>query len=93
MGALARVSILFLCKSISLTVLQVLTLFLFIIGNLASLVVPAAAAGAVGYGYMWWKVRTYSILHSFSCLGISAFKGYSLLFILFSAGSMSSIVT
>ncbi|XP_047976058.1 uncharacterized protein LOC125218434 [Salvia hispanica] len=23
--------------------------------NLASLVVPAAAVGAVGYGYMWWK--------------------------------------
>ncbi|KAF4358052.1 hypothetical protein G4B88_009615 [Cannabis sativa] len=24
-------------------------------GNLKSLIVPAAALGAVGYGYMWWK--------------------------------------
>jgi hypothetical protein len=25
-------------------------------GNLTSLVVPAATLGALGYGYMWWKV-------------------------------------
>ena len=28
----------------------------FLTGNLSSLVVPAAALGALGYGYMWWKV-------------------------------------
>lgn len=25
-------------------------------GNVTSYVVPAAALGAAGYGYMWWKV-------------------------------------
>lgn len=30
---------------------------LFFAGNLQSLVVPAAALGVLGYGYMWWKVR------------------------------------
>jgi hypothetical protein len=33
-----------------------LYLFPFAAGNLSSLVVPAATLGAVGYGYMWWKV-------------------------------------
>ncbi|KAI4328392.1 hypothetical protein L6164_020749 [Bauhinia variegata] len=31
-------------------------------GNLPSLVVPAAALGAVGYGYMWWKGLSFSDL-------------------------------
>ena len=26
-------------------------------GNLSSLIVPAATLGALGYGYMWWKVN------------------------------------
>lgn len=33
--------------------------FSFGSGNLTSLVVPAAAVGALGYGYMWWKVTGY----------------------------------
>jgi hypothetical protein len=32
------------------------TFFPFSAGNLSSLVVPAAAIGVVGYGYMWLKV-------------------------------------
>lgn len=31
-------------------------------GNVSSLVVPAAALGAVGYGYMWWKGVSFSDL-------------------------------
>lgn len=31
-------------------------------GNLTSLVVPAAAVGALGYGYMWWKGISFSDL-------------------------------
>ncbi|KAI3812585.1 hypothetical protein L1987_17296 [Smallanthus sonchifolius] len=31
-------------------------------GNVTSLVVPAAALGAVGYGYMWWKGFSFSDL-------------------------------
>ncbi|WVZ10857.1 hypothetical protein V8G54_015387 [Vigna mungo] len=31
-------------------------------GNLSSLVVPAAALGALGYGYMWWKGISFSDL-------------------------------
>ncbi|CAK9187298.1 unnamed protein product [Ilex paraguariensis] len=31
-------------------------------GNLTSLVVPAAALGALGYGYMWWKGLSFSDL-------------------------------
>ncbi|KAI3792300.1 hypothetical protein L2E82_06175 [Cichorium intybus] len=31
-------------------------------GNITSLVVPAAALGAVGYGYMWWKGMSFSDL-------------------------------
>ncbi|KAI4314205.1 hypothetical protein L6164_027138 [Bauhinia variegata] len=31
-------------------------------GNWSSLVVPAAALGAVGYGYMWWKGFSFSDL-------------------------------
>ncbi|KAK9052842.1 hypothetical protein SSX86_029472 [Deinandra increscens subsp. villosa] len=31
-------------------------------GNVTSLVVPAAAVGAVGYGYMWWKGYSFSDL-------------------------------
>ncbi|KAG6399189.1 hypothetical protein SASPL_140665 [Salvia splendens] len=30
--------------------------------NLASLIVPAAAVGAVGYGYMWWNGLSFSDL-------------------------------
>lgn len=42
-------------------------LFSFLIGNLSSLVVPAAALGALGYGYMWWKVGNclHGFLHTF----------------------------
>lgn len=29
-------------------------------GKVTSLVVPVAAVGALGYGYMWWKVRNFS---------------------------------
>ena len=29
----------------------------FLIGGYASYVVPAAAIGAMGYCYMWWKVK------------------------------------
>ncbi|KAG2707256.1 hypothetical protein I3760_05G140300 [Carya illinoinensis] len=32
------------------------------IGNLTSLVVPAATLGALGYGYMWWKGLKFSDL-------------------------------
>ncbi|KAA8515880.1 hypothetical protein F0562_019059 [Nyssa sinensis] len=32
------------------------------IGNITSLVVPAAALGALGYGYMWWKGLSFSDL-------------------------------
>ncbi|XP_062160905.1 uncharacterized protein LOC133868095 [Alnus glutinosa] len=32
------------------------------IGNLTSLVVPAATLGALGYGYMWWKGFSFSDL-------------------------------
>ncbi|KAA8520466.1 hypothetical protein F0562_014722 [Nyssa sinensis] len=32
------------------------------IGNITSLVVPAAALGALGYGYMWWKGISFSDL-------------------------------
>uniref|UniRef100_A0A5B6ZQC0 DUF1664 domain-containing protein n=1 Tax=Davidia involucrata TaxID=16924 RepID=A0A5B6ZQC0_DAVIN len=32
------------------------------IGNITSLVVPAAALGAMGYGYMWWKGLSFSDL-------------------------------
>ncbi|XP_059651624.1 uncharacterized protein LOC132299163 [Cornus florida] len=32
------------------------------IGNITSLVVPAAAVGALGYGYMWWKGISFSDL-------------------------------
>jgi len=32
------------------------------IGNLTSLVVPAATLGALGYGYMWWKGLSFSDL-------------------------------
>ena len=68
MGALPRVSTLCLSKSICrLITVQVLTLDLIVVGNLTSLIVPAAAVGALGYGYMWWKVR--DIFHSFTCLG------------------------
>lgn len=42
----------------------------FSTGNLSSLVVPAAALGALGYGYMWWKVwnclPTWILVHSFN---------------------------
>lgn len=31
-------------------------------GNMTSLLVPAAAVGAVGYGYMWWKGLSFSDL-------------------------------
>ncbi|KVH90217.1 uncharacterized protein LOC112521313 [Cynara cardunculus var. scolymus] len=31
-------------------------------GNVTSLLVPAAALGAVGYGYMWWKGLSFSDL-------------------------------
>lgn len=31
-------------------------------GNITSMVVPAAALGAVGYGYMWWKGLSFSDL-------------------------------
>ncbi|CAH1451307.1 unnamed protein product [Lactuca virosa] len=31
-------------------------------GNITSMVVPAAALGAVGYGYMWWKGVSFSDL-------------------------------
>ncbi|XP_031386344.1 uncharacterized protein LOC116199902 [Punica granatum] len=31
-------------------------------GNLTSMVVPAAAVGALGYGYMWWKGIAFSDL-------------------------------
>ncbi|KAL6953959.1 hypothetical protein U1Q18_029258 [Sarracenia purpurea var. burkii] len=31
-------------------------------GNITSLVVPAAALGALGYGYMWWKGLSFSDL-------------------------------
>ncbi|KAG5521152.1 hypothetical protein RHGRI_033639 [Rhododendron griersonianum] len=31
-------------------------------GNVTSLVVPAAAVGALGYGYMWWKGLSFSDL-------------------------------
>lgn len=27
-----------------------------ITGKVTSIIVPAAAVGALGYGYMWWKV-------------------------------------
>lgn len=39
------VSLAFVCQSISLY-----------FSGLASLMVPAATIGALGYGYMWWKV-------------------------------------
>ncbi|RVW70069.1 hypothetical protein CK203_060900 [Vitis vinifera] len=29
------------------------------IGNITSLAIPAATLGALGYGYMWWKVVSY----------------------------------
>lgn len=32
------------------------------VGNMASLVVPAATMGALGYGYMWWKGISFSDL-------------------------------
>ncbi|XAR53226.1 hypothetical protein NMG60_11021691 [Bertholletia excelsa] len=32
------------------------------IGNITSLIVPAAALGAFGYGYMWWKGLSFSDL-------------------------------
>jgi len=32
------------------------------LGNVTSLIVPAAAVGAVGYGYMWWKGLSFSDL-------------------------------
>ncbi|XP_010242370.1 PREDICTED: uncharacterized protein LOC104586743 [Nelumbo nucifera] len=32
------------------------------IGNMTSLVMPAAALGALGYGYMWWKGLSFSDL-------------------------------
>lgn len=32
------------------------------IGNVSSLILPAAALGAVGYGYMWWKGLSFSDL-------------------------------
>ncbi|TYK12689.1 DUF1664 domain-containing protein [Cucumis melo var. makuwa] len=32
------------------------------IGNLSSLIVPAATLGALGYGYMWWKGLSFSDL-------------------------------
>ncbi|XP_059633893.1 uncharacterized protein LOC132276478 [Cornus florida] len=32
------------------------------IGNMTSLIVPAAALGALGYGYMWWKGLSFSDL-------------------------------
>lgn len=35
-------------------------------GNVTSLVVPVAALGAVGYGYMWWKVQIQIQYSSFS---------------------------
>ena len=36
----------------------VANLFLkYVFAVLSALIVPAAAAGAVGYAYMWWKVR------------------------------------
>ncbi|XP_065863075.1 uncharacterized protein [Euphorbia lathyris] len=31
-------------------------------GNLSNLIVPAAAVGALGYGYMWWKGLNFSDL-------------------------------
>ncbi|CAK9173432.1 unnamed protein product [Ilex paraguariensis] len=31
-------------------------------GNMTSLIVPAAAVGALGYGYMWWKGLSFSDL-------------------------------
>lgn len=31
-------------------------------GNITSLIVPAAALGALGYGYMWWKGLSFSDL-------------------------------
>ncbi|KAG5068033.1 hypothetical protein JHK85_000410 [Glycine max] len=35
---------------------------IFVFCNLSSLVVPAAALGALGYGYMWWKGISFSDL-------------------------------
>lgn len=36
---------------------EMLTCFHLNIGSYASYIVPTAALGAMGYCYMWWKVR------------------------------------
>lgn len=44
--------------------------FLCSLGNLTSLIVPAATLGAVGYGYMWWKVCwSYRYVYCISSIG------------------------
>lgn len=42
---------------VSLFVFFFVFIFVCVSANLQALAVPAAALGALGYGYMWWKVR------------------------------------
>lgn len=54
---------------------EMLTCFDVHTGSYASYLVPAAALGAMGYCYMWWKVRFLVVTetHRFCCHKCVAF--------------------